>query len=499
MPTNSLAEDLWSLQELTILAFDSREVQIESDEDNRGIRLAFDSWDSIAEQEIEATLANTGIEYRLFPYRQSRMTVELFSKNASLKFNMKRRHHTIQIIVGNARPGLEALQVLLDTETEAPLDDTIMALLKNGELAEARKHLYLQKTEDGAQAELIKSRITIIEAALRGGKANECNEVKKDYQNKYIREAMYLLSWCYFSKGNIQKAEETLSLMATNIEDPVIQKRLDKKRRQILIHSILNYSRENASAQVGNAFSQFAADFLSEFFSINILEVINGHLTRLGLGGVVSKYADEIMSKLSNEKLKLAAPALAETYLNAGQYVQAQDAASYFLQRRLKPWAHGRLLRTKGYVHLQEGNWIESISNFEAAKKHVELTAKDEIALAEAYIRAEQTPTMEIIPWENPTSPIETIQNRWIQRLHTEKTLLSGKTLPKSKLKQLPDHTLYNGLKFARSSNNTKSESRILDILSKRDSSWGHLATLDLQIQKMKKLLQSKFIKGNQQ
>lgn len=500
MPAAVVAEDLWSLQELTILAFDNRNVEIEADEDDRGIRMVFNKWTAETAQEIEATLANTEIEYQLYPNRQAQMTVELFSTDASLKFNMKKQHRTIQIIVGNARPELEAVQVLMDDQTEVPLSDELTKQLKKGDLVGARTQLISTMGEDAEGKELVRSRINTVEAALRGSVAAQCPSVKKDYKNAEIRESIFLLSWCYFSMGNIEKAEKVLSDLkvgATAFEKEIknsnrLLKRIEQKRRRILVFSILNYARAGASVLLGNTFAQFAEDFLSNFFSVNVLENISEHLIRLGLGSILAQHSDEIMAKLSNEQLKLAAPALAESYLNAGQYVRAQDTASFFLEKPLKPWAKGRLLRVRAHVHLRDGNWQDTIRDFEAANQLIEPSLYDKIALMEAYVRTGRNPLPKINFETEINTPIDAFQKQTIARLNGESNLNSNKTVSVKLLERLPDYTLYFAAKNSKSLKNDKFAKQISKALTSRKSGWAALAAIDMEIEKMKKQLATK-------
>ncbi|MBN2342378.1 MAG: hypothetical protein JXX29_18695 [Deltaproteobacteria bacterium] len=495
IPAYSYADDLWSLQELTVLAFDSRDVDIIADEDNRGVRMVFSEWSVETERQIQSTLADTDIEYRLYPNRQAQMTVELYSANASLKFNMKQQHRTVQIIVGNARPELEILEVLLDKDSEVPFSPEVAVLLEKGDLAAARTQMLVESTDSPEDKELAKQRVHMIEAGLRGGVADGCSISNKSYATPAGREAAFLLSWCFYSLGNVEKAEQTLAEMKEYVEDDKILNRIENKRRQILTFSLLKYGRSDSTALLGNTFTRFAKDFLARFFSVTILENVADHLIQLGLGSILSSYADEIMAKLNNDELKNAAPALAECYLNAGQYVRAQDAASYFLEKPLRPWARGRLLLVRAHVNLREGNWKDAISDFDAAKQLILLQPNDELALMEAYVREARTPQTVFEPVIVENDPVNAAQRRFATRLQAEADLQQGKSLPTEKLGMLPDHALYHALGEAKTTDKSQAVTRISKVLAARNSSWAKLAALDTAILKMKKQLATELTK----
>ena len=507
LPAVGAAEDLWSMKELSVLTFYDANVDIEADEDERGVRMRFKEWNRETEQQIRHALADTDIQYRLFPNQQAAMTVELFSTDASLKFNKKKQKRTVQIIVGNSRPELNALNVLLDPENTVPLPKDTLELIKKGDIVGARKAFYLEESTEPQKKRLTQNRILVLEAALRNSEAARCNPLFGRAESPEAIEATFLTSWCEFSRGRTDEAEEILAKMRLDIEEAPendkdkkykkVLKRIESHRKKILVYSLLNYAREDNTPILSNTFARFADEYLNKLFSVNLLEITAEHLIRLGLGKILTRYSDKIMARLNNDELKQSAPVIAEAYLDARQYVKAQDAASYFLEKPLPPWAEGRLLRVRAYVHLQEGNWQSAIRDFSAAYELIIPSPSDEMALIEARIRAEQTPRTELELPSESDSPVYRVQKRFIERLNTEIRLKDEKSVSNGALMTLPDHVLYYALQNALAKKDSKLARRVSKILNDRKSSWAVLAKIESRTKEMKTQLNKLNAKGN--
>ncbi|MBN2719288.1 MAG: hypothetical protein JXX14_25785 [Deltaproteobacteria bacterium] len=498
-------DDMWSLKELSVLAFDEKIVHLEEDEDERGVRMYFREWSPVQEQEIRDSLENTDIEYRLFPNRQSKMTVELYSKNASLKFNGKKQHKKVQIIVGNSRSEKDALNALLDPDSLVPLPVHTIELLKKGDVVGARKALFLEESAAPEKKLLTENRINVVEAALTESVAAKCNPLSSRFDTPEAIESAFLISWCQFSIGDVDEAEYILSTLGDYLretpnrekESEKILQRIETHRKTILINTLLKYARLDDTSRLTDTFIKFEKDYLTRFFSLNLLEIAADHLIRIGLGSVLAAYSDRIMGRLDNKDLLRAAPVLAETYLDAGQYVKARDAASYFLEEKALPgWARGRLLRVRAYVGLQEGDWIAAVDDFTEAETLISLSSHDNLAHVEATVRAERATSTELIIPDANKNRIDGIQNKFATRLRTEIALKEGKRLSVKALSTLPDHALYYGLLDAEQKKNNGLYQSILKILQDRNSSWATLATIKKQTQEMQGQLENLKKKG---
>ncbi|MBN2526201.1 MAG: hypothetical protein JXR76_07395 [Deltaproteobacteria bacterium] len=493
LPLRVQADDLWSMKELSVLAFDRDLVTVLEDEDGFGIRMLFNEWTPQIEAQIQSTVATSDMQYQLLPNRQARMTVELFSSNASLKFNTKVQRRTVQIIIGNSRPELRALNVLMDPDSLTPLPQSVVERIQVGDIAGARKELYTMEAQTPAEKALILNRINVADAALRDSVAAECNPDPAFFEKKEQVESAFLVSWCWFSRGNLEKANKVLDRLDGYLaEFPSIKKeyigieeRISQHRRRIIVFTLLNFERQNDTPQLTNMFAKFANSILGQLFSVNILEIVASNLIRLGLGSMLTGYSDKILARLGNEELQQSAPVIAETYLNAEQYVRAQDAASFFLQKKLPDWARGRLLKVRAQVHLQEGNWRAAVSDFEQAKQLISFKPSDEVSVMEAYVRAEQTAQTKYIPPQGDPTPVDRFYMRLAKRLKAESRLRQGKTISDDEMATLPDHALYFAMRTAVESNQDALANRIQSVLNQREGSWATLATTETEIKQM--------------
>ena len=496
-PATSLADDLWEMQQLSVLTFDNRYITVEADEDYHGIRMLFSNWTPDSAQKIESELSTTDIDYALYPNRQARMTVELYSDTASLRFNAKQQRNTVQIVVGNSRPELEALDLLLHPDSRVPLADDLQIMLKNQDIAGARKALILQSSEDEEVKGLIQNRITVLEAALRDGVAPACNPAPKFPNSPETIESTFLTAWCQYSQGNTDEAERMLSEMQAFLsETPDTDKnreevlnRIIEQRRKILLFTLLSEARRHQPSVFANTFLRFADDYVGNFFTVNILEVVADNLNTLGIGDSLNRHSDRILSRLKDDDLKRSAPVLAETYLNSGDYVRARDTASYFLEKDLPTWARGRLLRVRGRVNLQEGNWRAAATDFDQANQFTSPSPVDELALIEAHVRLAQAPQTLFEMNDNNDTALDDYYRQWAARLSAEAKLDQGKHPDSAELAHVPDYKLYFALKSAKQENNTRLVQQITETLSDRKGSWATLASIVSETGRMEQQL----------
>lgn len=495
-PASGKTQTPWSFDNIAIIDVPVRNLEIVRSADGRGVLLYFNDWQSDYAKEIEDALVRSSLLHRLLPHRQARMVVEVYSVGADVDFAVKEHGRKTQVIVGEIRPGRTALTWIQGGDEIRPLPEDFYGHLAAGRLGVASELLKELGRQKRRPDYLNIARSAVLEAVRRGPSMDRCPKVPSSGLGEpTVQEGILLTAFCSARAGRLAEGLDILGKLEGGELSGVVEKRKTELANDLLATLILAADRRADARGVAEIFLEHTRELEYLASKEPFFELLEENLEAVGIPQSFSSLGAKVMAVASDDDMPRFAPASAEGYLAAGQYVRASDTANFFLSKKQPDWLRGRLVRVRGLAAFQNGDWEQTRKDLEYSLEVLGPGDLDEtLALIEARLRTGGDPKelsaqmTEILKVH--AQGLTVSQDAWMSRLWGEVELRLGRLPHEEVLAKLPTYVIYEAAEWAQRRGDEKMRKTLLDICAKdREGGWSDLGRTVLEIESLRREL----------
>ncbi|MCP4676916.1 MAG: hypothetical protein GY854_15645 [Deltaproteobacteria bacterium] len=481
----------WTFNNITVLTFPSSKVKVHRTADHRGVRLALPVWNEEIEREMKDVLDDSPLTYRLHLLPMAAMGVEVYSQAMDIDFAVRQNKGLTQIIIGELRTQRVVLNIIGDNQRIAPLPKEVYNLLKEGKLSSARRKMGKLKTTGTYKRILNRARRGVLSSIIYGPNSMQCPGLPRILKNPAIHEGMVLSAWCLRASGKPHRAIQYLEALDDAPMMPEVASRSHSLRARIVAGLVLSADRADLPIFAAAYSLKHWGTVRVALNSTSFLETVARNLRKVGVGNLFPLIADAEIAKIADNRQAVLAPALVESFLSAGYYVRALDAATFFLTARQPDWYKARLMRVRGYAELQEGNWKEARRDLVEARRHLgDWSLRDELALIEAQLRGEgsvaslEKNLREAVRKERRLNSVSSGVQYWMERLLGEIQVGMGNLPEEDVFDILPAHVLFRSAQKIQKTNR-KSYEKLIKRATQSKGGWGDLAEIEIETEQI--------------